>query len=82
MLYNQSNKTNKGIQNMSFEKVVLEIVGKVIGQDDTAAFCYGTLFVPGITPRQATKIETALNERFSGGVIVSKTPTEFAFDFV
>jgi hypothetical protein len=67
---------------MSFEKKVLAVVGKVLKQDDTAAFAYGTLFVPEITARQAAQIETALIENFKCGVIVSSTPNEFAFDFV
>lgn len=67
---------------MSFEKQVLAVVGKVLKQDDTAAFAYGTLFVPEITAKEAAKIETALIENFKCGVIVSKTPNEFAFDFV
>lgn len=66
---------------MSFEKRVLAVVASVIGQDDTAAFAYGTLFVPSITPKQAAKIETALGQ--FGGVIVTPQPnSEFSFDFV
>lgn len=67
---------------MSFEKKVLSVVGKVLGQDDTANFAYGTLFVPEITAKQAAKIETKLTETFKCGVIVSSTPNEFCFDFV
>ena len=67
---------------MSFEKVALNVVAKVVKQDDTAAFAYGTLFVPGITAGQAAKIETALIERFKCGIIVSKVAEEFSFDFV
>jgi hypothetical protein len=68
---------------MGFEKRVLEVVGKVIGQDETAEFAYGTLFVPSISPKQAAKIETALIETFKCGVIVSPQPnSEFSFDFV
>lgn len=66
---------------MSFEKAVLSVVAKVVEQDDTAAFCYGTLFVP-CTPKEAAKIETSLINRFKCGIIVSKTPSEFAFDFI
>lgn len=66
---------------MSFEKKALEVVAKVVKQDDTAAFAYGTLFVP-CTAKEATKIETKLIEAFKCGIIVSKTPTEFCFDFI
>jgi hypothetical protein len=67
---------------MGFEKRVLDVVGKVLKEDDTANFAYGTLFVPGITAREATKIETALIKEFRCGVIVSPCSNEFAFDFV
>lgn len=67
---------------MSFEKKVLAIVGKVLKQDDTANFCYGTLFVPEITAKQAAKIETNLIEALKCGIIVSKAGNEFCFDFI
>lgn len=67
---------------MGFEKKVLDVVAKVVKQDDTANFAYGTLFVPGITAKQAAKIETKLIEAFKCGIIVSKVAEEFSFDFV
>lgn len=66
---------------MGFEKRVLTVVDKVLKQDDTASFAYGTLFVPEITAKQAAKIETALIKEFRCGVIVSPVANEFAFDF-
>lgn len=67
---------------MGFEKKALEVVAKVVKQDDTANFAYGTLFVPAITASQAAKIETKLIESFKCGIIVSKAGEEFCFDFV
>lgn len=66
---------------MGFEKVVLERVANVLGEANKAEFAFGTLFVD-CTAAQAAKIETALNALNQGGIIVSKTPAEFAFDFV
>jgi hypothetical protein len=66
---------------MGFEKVVLDRVANVLGEDRKAEFTFGTLFV-NCTAEQAAKIETMLIEMKCGGVIVSKTPAEFAFDFV
>lgn len=84
MLYNQSNKTNKGIQNMSFEKVVLEKVRKAMNTESgyfSAEFKYGTLFVE-CNAKQAAKIESKLLQSMKCGIIVSKIDEEFAFDFV
>ena len=68
---------------MGFEKKALEVVAKVIAQDDTAYFAYGTLFVPGISANQAAKIETALIDKFRCGIIVSRqSVAEFSFDFL
>lgn len=67
---------------MSFEKQVLALVGKVLKQDDTASFSYGTLFVPEITAKEAAKIETKLIESLKCGIIVSKAGNEFCFDFI
>jgi hypothetical protein len=66
---------------MSFEKRVLNRVTDVLGSEVRASFTCGTLFVT-CTPRDAAMLETALNEVANSGVIVSKTPAEFAFDFV
>lgn len=64
---------------MGFETVVLDRVATVLGEDNKASFAYGTLFV-NCTAEEAAKIETSLNKMTK--VIVSKTPAEFAFDFV
>jgi len=66
---------------MGFEKRVLHKVADVVGNDRSASFTSGTLFVE-CTAGEAAKIETMLNDLTQGGVIVSKTPAEFAFDFV
>lgn len=66
---------------MSFEKRVLSRVTDVLGSETQASFTCGTLFVV-CSPRDASMLETALNEVTNGGIIVSKTPAEFAFDFV
>jgi hypothetical protein len=68
---------------MGFEKKVLDVVAKVVKQDETAGFSYGTLFVSGITAKEAAKIETKLIDAFKCGIIVSPQPnSEFSFDFV
>jgi len=68
---------------MSFEKTVLAVVAKVVKQDNTAAFAYGTLFVPEITAKEAAKIETNLIKSLKCGIIVTPQPNnEFSFDFV
>lgn len=66
---------------MGFEKVVLDKVANVLGEERKASFSFGTLFVE-CDAKQAAKIETALINLTRKGVIVSKTPAEFAFDFV
>lgn len=66
---------------MSLEKVVLAKVAKVLKTDKVAYFAYGTLFVPGVTSREAAKIETALISELRCGIIVTPSAGEFAFDF-
>jgi uncharacterized lipoprotein YehR (DUF1307 family) len=67
---------------MSFEKVVLDKVAKVLKQDRQAKFEYGTLFVE-CDEAQARKVFHKLSKDYGlGKVQVSKTPEEFAFDFV
>jgi uncharacterized lipoprotein YehR (DUF1307 family) len=67
---------------MSFEKVVLQKVAKVLKQDRQAYFAYGTLFVE-CTEEQARKVFHKLSEDYGlGKVQVAKTPEEFSFDFV
>lgn len=66
---------------MGFETKVLDIVAEVLGNDRSAEFSYGSMFVD-CTARQAAKIETALSEVLSCGIIVTPGPNEFSFDFV
>ncbi len=66
---------------MGFETVVLDRVANVLNDEHKASFTAGTLFV-NCTAAEAAKIETVLNKLTRGGIIVSKTPAEFAFDFV
>ena len=66
---------------MGFETKVLSIVADILENDRSAEFAYGSMFVE-CTASQAAKIETALNEVLSCGIIVSPGPKDFAFDFV
>lgn len=66
---------------MGLEAVVLAKVAKVLKTEKVAYFAYGTLFVPGVTARDAAKIETALIKELRCGVIVTPSAGEFAFDF-
>jgi len=66
---------------MGFETTVLNKVSNVLG-DNKAAFEYGTLFV-NCTEDEARKVFHKLSKDFGlGKVRVSRTPAEFAFDFV
>ncbi len=65
---------------MNFESRVLDVVAKVIPMEQYAKFTAGTLFVE-CTPREASKLESALIEALACGVIVSPIEGEFAFDF-
>ena len=67
---------------MGFETTVLTKVSSVLGNDNKASFEYGTLFV-NCTEDEARKVFHKLCKDFGlGKVQVSKTPAEFAFDFV
>jgi hypothetical protein len=67
---------------MGFEKVVLDKVAKVLKDEKSASFEYGTLFV-NCTEDQARKVFHKLSKDYGfGKVRVSKTPLEFAYDFV
>ncbi len=73
--------SKKGFE-MGFETTVLNKVTNVLGEDSKAAFEYGTLFV-NCTEDEARKVFHKLSKDFGlGKVRVSKTPAEFAFDFV
>lgn len=65
---------------MGFEKRVYDVV-ETVAPNAMAGFSYGTLFVTGV-PREIAKIETALNEYLTCGVIVTpQGNNEYAFDF-
>lgn len=66
---------------MSFEKVVLAAVAKVLKEERKASFTNGTLFVE-CDVKQAVKIETALLKIVNCGIILSRVGNESAFDFV
>ena len=67
---------------MGFEAVVLNKVANVLGEDHKAAFEYGTLFV-NCNEDEARKVFHKLCKDYGlGRVQVSKTPAEYAFDFV
>jgi len=73
--------SKKGFE-MGFETTVLNKVSNVLGEGNNAAFEYGTLFV-NCTEDEARKVFHKLSKDFGlGKVRVSKTPAEFAFDFV
>ena len=65
---------------MSFEKVVLAEVAKIV---DTApaSFTCGTLFVE-CSVKEAVKLETALLKKLNCGIILSRVGNESSFDFV
>lgn len=66
---------------MGFEKVVLNEVVEVLGEDVNASFTCGTLFVECST-RDAVRLETALLEKLSCGIILSRVGNESSYDFV
>jgi hypothetical protein len=67
---------------MGFETVVLNKVADVLGTDNAAQFAYGSLFVE-CSEDEARAIFHRLTKDYGfGKVRVSKTPAEFAFDFV
>ena len=67
---------------MGLEKDVLAKVASVIGDDNSAAFEYGTLFVM-CEENEARSVFHKLSKDYGfGKVRVSKTPFEYAFDFV
>lgn len=67
---------------MGFEKVVLNKVKNVLGEDVSAEFAYGSLFV-ACTEDEARTLFHRLYKDMDGKVRVSRTfAKEFAFDFV
>jgi hypothetical protein len=65
---------------MGFEKRVLDVVAKVVGEGK-ASFTSGTLFVECTIP-EAVRIETALLAYVDCGIILSRVGDESAYDFV
>ena len=65
---------------MGFEKRVLNVVAKVVGEGK-AEFTNGTLFVECSIP-DAVRIESALLEYVDCGIILSRVGDESAYDFV
>jgi hypothetical protein len=79
LLYNNSIVIEKG-KKMSFEKSVLSVVSKTLG-DVPAGFTCGSLFVECSVP-EAVKLETALLKEVRCGIILSRVGAESAYDFV
>jgi len=67
---------------MAFEKIVLDKVAKVLGQERQAYFCNGTLFVCAAEP-DARRVFSVLYKDYNGRVTVSWVAGEgeFAYDF-
>jgi len=66
---------------MAFEKIVLDKVAKVLGQDCQAYFVNGTLFVRASEPK-ARKVFSMLFKDYNGKVQPSLVGYEYAYDFV
>ena len=67
---------------MGLEKDVLAKVANVLGDEKLSSFQYGTLFVL-CDENEARKVFHKLSKDYGfGKVRVSKTPLEYAFDFV
>jgi len=67
---------------MGFETAVLNKVASVLGKDHQASFSYGTLFVE-CNETEARQVFHKLSRDYGlGRVQISKTPAEYAFDFV
>jgi hypothetical protein len=67
---------------MSFEKVVLAKVSRVLGTDNQSKFEYGTLFVSA-PERDARRVFSMLCKEYDFKVSPSKVAeNEFAYDFI
>ena len=66
---------------MTFEKIVLNKVAKVLKQDRQSYFQNGTLFVRASEP-EARKVFSMLFKDYNGKVQPSLVGYEYAFDFV
>jgi len=65
---------------MAFEKIVLDKVAKVLGQDRQAYFENGTLFVRA-AESDARRVFSVLFKDYNGRVQPSRVGDEFAYDF-
>lgn len=65
---------------MSFEKSVLSVVSKTLG-NVPASFTCGSLFVECTVP-EAVRLETTLLCTMKCGIILSRVGSESSYDFV
>ena len=66
---------------MKFEATVLKKVADILGNDISASFDYGTLFVK-CTEEDARAVLERLMKDYNNRVEMNKTPAEYAFDFI
>lgn len=68
---------------MSFEKRVLDTVSKVLQNDNSASFTYGTLFV-ACAENEARKLFHKLSKEYGSGKVQIAGPIqgEYAYDFI
>ena len=66
---------------MKFEAVVLRKVAEILGNDTSASFDYGTLFVK-CSEEDACAVLDRLMKDYNNRVEMNKTPAEYAFDFI
>ena len=66
---------------MKFEAVVLRKVAEILGNDTSASFDYGTLFVK-CSEEDARAVLDRLMKDYNNRVEMNKTPAEYAFDFI
>lgn len=66
---------------MKFEAVVLRKVADILGNDTSASFDYGTLFVK-CSEEDARAVLERLMKDYNNRVEMNKTPAEYAFDFI
>jgi hypothetical protein len=66
---------------MKFEAAVLRKVADILGNDTSASFDYGTLFVK-CSEEDSRAIFARLMKDYNNRVEVNKTPAEYAFDFI
>lgn len=65
---------------MKFEAIVLRKVADILGNNTSASFDYGTLFVK-CTEEDARAIFQKLMKDYNNRIEMNKTPAEYAFDF-